>query len=120
VYGEPALGDQRYSAIIIVPNRDSRNFAASQIMLDIAQDPFIYRTALIVGLEEFFGRVQIFGDALALVVDAGTPVAAFTARPELKAYLRRRLDAFINPLVYTFWNKQGTPSIMTMSSVVAE
>jgi hypothetical protein len=27
-----------------------------------------------------------------LVMDAGTPVAAFTARPELKAYLRRRLD----------------------------
>jgi hypothetical protein len=42
-----------------------------------------------------------------LVVDAGTPVAAFTARPELKAYLRRRLDAFINPLVYTFWGNQG-------------
>jgi hypothetical protein len=36
-----------------------------------------------------------------LVVDAGTPVAAFTARQELKAYLRRRLDVFINPLVYT-------------------
>jgi len=30
-----------------------------------------------------------------LVVDAGTPVAAFTARQELKAYL---LDTFINPL----------------------
>jgi hypothetical protein len=37
-----------------------------------------------------------------LVMDAGTPVAAFTARPELKAYLRRRLDTFINPLLYTF------------------
>jgi len=37
-----------------------------------------------------------------LVMDAGTPLAAFTARQELKAYLRRRLDAFINPLVYTF------------------
>ena len=32
-----------------------------------------------------------------LVVDAGTPVAAFTARQELKAYLRRRLDVFIKP-----------------------
>jgi hypothetical protein len=26
----------------------------------------VYRTALIVALEEFFGRVQIFGDALTL------------------------------------------------------
>jgi len=54
-----------------------------------------------------------------LVVDAGTPVAAFTARQELKAYLRRWLDAFINPLVYTFWGNQG-PSIMTMSAALAE
>jgi hypothetical protein len=50
-----------------------------------------------------------------LVVDAGTPVAAFTARQELKAHLRRRLDTFINPLVCTFWGSQG-PSIMTMSA----
>jgi hypothetical protein len=48
------------------------------------------------------------------------PVAAFTARQELKAYLRRRLDAFINPLVCTFWGGQGTPSIMTMSAALAE
>jgi hypothetical protein len=41
-------------------------------------------------------------------------VAAFTARQELKAYLRRRLDVFINPLVYTSWDNQGTPSIMTV------
>jgi hypothetical protein len=47
-------------------------------------------------------------------------VAAFTARPELKAYLRRRLDVFINPLVYTFWDNQCTPSIMTISSALAE
>jgi hypothetical protein len=44
----------------------------------------------------------------------------FTARQELKAYLRRRLDAFINPLVYTLWDNQGTPSIMTMSLALAE
>ena len=37
------------------------------------------------------------------MMDAGTPVAALTARRELKAYLRRQLDAFINPLVYPFW-----------------
>jgi hypothetical protein len=55
-----------------------------------------------------------------LVVDAGTRVAAFTARQELKAYLTRRLDAFINPLVYTFWDNQGTPNIMTMSSALAD
>jgi hypothetical protein len=33
-----------------------------------------------------------------LVIDAGTPVAAFTARPELKAFLQRRREAFTNPL----------------------
>ena len=38
-------------------------------MLDTAQDAFMataYRTALIVALEEFFGRVQVFGTDLAL------------------------------------------------------
>ena len=54
---------------------------------------------------------MVASNQIFLVMDAGTPVAAFTAR--LKAYLRRRLDVFINPLVYTFWNNQGTPSIMT-------
>jgi hypothetical protein len=53
---------------------------------------------------------------ICLVMDAGTPVVAFTARPELKVYLRRRLDVFVNPLVYAFWDNQGTQSIMTMSS----
>jgi hypothetical protein len=61
-----------------------------------------------------FTSNQIF-----LVVDAGTPVAAFTVRRELQAYLRRRLDTFINPLVYTFWSDRG-PSIMTMSSALVE
>jgi hypothetical protein len=27
----------------------------------------------------------------------------FTTRHEMQAYLRRRLDSFTNPLVYTFW-----------------
>jgi hypothetical protein len=40
-------------------------------------------------------------------MDAGTPVAAFTARRELQAYLPRRLDTFINPLVYTFWGNKA-------------
>jgi len=63
---------------------------------------------------------MVASNQIFLVMDAGTPVAAFTARPELKAYLRRRLDAFINPLVYMFWDNQGTPSIMTMSAALAE
>jgi hypothetical protein len=54
-----------------------------------------------------------------LVTDSGSPVAAFTARHELKAYLQRRRDAFTNPLVYTFWNNQYR-SIMTMSSALAD
>jgi hypothetical protein len=36
------------------------------------------------------------------VMDAGSPVAAFTGRPELRAYLQRRGDTFRNPLVYAF------------------
>ena len=63
---------------------------------------------------------MVASNQIFLVMDAGTPVAAFTARRELKTYLRRRLDAFINPLVYTFWDNQGTPSIMTMSAALAE
>jgi hypothetical protein len=34
-------------------------------------------------------------------------------------YLRRRLDTFAKPLVYTFWDHQG-PSIMTTSAALAE
>jgi hypothetical protein len=37
-----------------------------------------------------------------LVMDAGTPVSGFTSKHELKVYLRRRLDVFVNPLVYKF------------------
>ena len=40
-----------------------------------------------------------------LVMDAGSPKAAFTTRGELQAYLRRRLDVFVNPLVCTFWGQ---------------
>ena len=54
-----------------------------------------------------------------LVMDAGSPKATFSTRPELQAYLRRRLDTFTNPLVYTFWGDHG-PSIMTMPSALAE
>jgi hypothetical protein len=56
-----------------------------------------------------------------LVTDAGSPVAAFTLKDELKTYLRRRLGAFINPLVYTFGGEQGyRPSIMTMSRALGD
>jgi hypothetical protein len=71
------------------------------------------------GQEGSEGHLIAASNQIFLVIDARTPVAAFTARPELKAYLRRQLDAFINLLVCTFWNNQG-PSIMTMSSAVAE
>jgi hypothetical protein len=53
-----------------------------------------------------------------LVMDAGTPVAAFTARRELQTYLRRRLDTFCNPLIYTFWGNHA--SIMTLTAALAE
>ena len=59
-------------------------------------------------------------DQIFLVVDAGTLVAAFTARRELTACRKRRLDTFINPLVYRFWDNYGTPSITTMSAALAE
>lgn len=44
-----------------------------------------------------------------LVMDAGSPVAAFTAKHEMKAYLKRRLGTFSNPLVYTFGDIKGRP-----------
>ena len=34
-----------------------------------------------------------------LVMDADSPKAAFTPRREMQAYLKRRRDAFTNPLV---------------------
>jgi hypothetical protein len=56
-----------------------------------------------------------------LVVDAGNPVAAFTAKHEMNTYLKRRLGTFKNPLVYTFGGDQGYfPAIMTMSSAMAD
>jgi hypothetical protein len=54
-----------------------------------------------------------------LVMDAGSPVAAFTVQHEMKAYLKRRLETFTNPPVYTFGDNQG-PAIMTMSTALAE
>ena len=56
-----------------------------------------------------------------LVVVDGSPVTAFTDRCTLIAYLKRRLDTFINnPLVYEFAGDGYAPSIMTMSAALAE
>jgi hypothetical protein len=66
---EPAPGGTRYSVVAIVPDRTGEDCVSNLITLDIAQDPFmatVYRTGLIIALEEFFGRVQIFGDRLTL------------------------------------------------------
>ena len=57
---------------------------------------------------------MVASNQILLVVDAGSPKAACTTRREMQAYLKRRRDAFTNPLVYTFWDNQRTPSIMTM------
>jgi hypothetical protein len=58
-------------------------------------------------------------DQIFLVVDAGSPKAAFTTSYEMQAYLKRRRDALTNSLIYTFWGNQS-PSIMTMSAALAE
>jgi hypothetical protein len=55
-----------------------------------------------------------------LVMDAGSPVSAFTSKHELKVYLRRWLDVFVNPLVYTFGGEGYAPTIMTMSRALGE
>jgi hypothetical protein len=58
-------------------------------------------------------------DPIYLVMDAGTPVAAFTARQALRACLRRRLDTFCNPLVYTFADGREL-AITTLSRALAD
>ena len=66
---DPVRGGVQYSAVVIVPERGGKDFVPSFVMLDVAQDPFmatVYRTGLIIALEEFFGRVQIFGSELTL------------------------------------------------------
>ena len=56
-----------------------------------------------------------------LVMDAGSPVAVFTLKDEMRIYLNRRHGTFNNPLVYTFGGEQGyTPAIMTMSAALAD
>jgi hypothetical protein len=71
------------------------------------------------GHEEHEGYLMAASN-IYLVMDAGTPVAAFTAKQKMKAYVRRRLDAFINPLVYTFGGEGYSPVIMTMSRALPD
>jgi hypothetical protein len=57
------------TACLSLPERDGKDYSSNQIMLDIAQDSFmapVYRTVLIVALQEFFGRAEILCDTLTL------------------------------------------------------
>jgi hypothetical protein len=56
-----------------------------------------------------------------LVMDGGSPVAAFAHKHAKRTYLRRRYGTFNSPFVYTFGGEQGyTPAIMTMSAAPAD
>ena len=69
--------------------------------------------------EERKARRTSDGHLRTIYLVMGGPVAAYTTRHELKADLKRQLDTFANPLVYTFGAHQG-PSIVTMSAALAE
>jgi hypothetical protein len=61
LYADQVPGGTQYSVVVIVPNRDGKDFAPSHVMLDIAQDPFmatVYRTGLIIALEEFLAACR--------------------------------------------------------------
>ena len=55
-----------------------------------------------------------------LVTDAGSPVTAFTAKHELKAYLKRMRGTLNGPLVYKFGGDGCAPVIMTLSRALAD
>jgi hypothetical protein len=63
------LGGLQFSVVVIIPERNGKDYSASIVMLDVAQDPFmatVYRTGLIIALEEFFwprGGVRQRADA---------------------------------------------------------
>jgi hypothetical protein len=66
-------------------------------------------------------RLMTTSERIYLMMDVGCRVAAFTAKREMRAYLKRRLGTFTNPLVYAFGqNRAYTPTVMTMSSPLAE
>jgi hypothetical protein len=69
LFAEQEPADVQYSVVVIVPNKTGKDYAPYYLILDIAPDPFVarvYRTALVFALEQFFGRVQIFGSELTL------------------------------------------------------
>jgi hypothetical protein len=47
-------------------------------------------------------------------------VAAFTAKDEMKAYLKRRRGTFTRPLVYKIRGDGHEPVIMTMSRAMGD
>ena len=68
---EPVPGGVQYSAVVIVAERGGKDFVPSFVMLDVAQDPFmahVYRTGLIIALEEFWSRADFRQRADALQI----------------------------------------------------
>jgi hypothetical protein len=50
-----------------------------------------------------------------LVMDAGSPVTAVTSKHGMRAFLKSRLDMFVNPLVYRFAGDGYSPIIMAQA-----
>jgi hypothetical protein len=55
-----------------------------------------------------------------LVMNAGTPVAAFITKDDMKAFLKRRRGTLNSPLVYRIDGEGHAPVIMTMSRAMGE
>jgi hypothetical protein len=107
--GLPPVGGIFFSTVIMPPSSNTSMIASKSFLfrIDWASDR----------MREMKEGHLMSATPIYLVMDAGTPVSAFTSKHELKVYLRRRLDVFVNPLVYTFWGNQG-PSIMTIAAPV--
>ena len=54
------------------------------------------------------------------MVDSGSLVTGFTAKDEMKAYLKRRRDTFTRPLVYRIDGDGPAPVIMTLAREMAD
>jgi hypothetical protein len=68
IFADDVAGERYLQVYIVLPNRASDDFVVHLITLAHLQDPLlaqVNRTALIMALEQLFGRVQIFGDELA-------------------------------------------------------
>jgi hypothetical protein len=63
---------------------------------------------------------MVASNQIFLVIDAGTPVAAFTAKEEMKAFLRRTRGTFNRPLVYRIDGDGHAPVIMTLGRAMGE